>query len=127
MDFTTPHKIGERIDADFEQLKFGGGYDHNWVLRNSDGSLSLAATVYEPESGRFMEVFTTEPGVQFYAGNFLDGILVGKDNIKYVRRAGLCLETQHFPDSPNQPAFPSTILQPGQTYQTQTIYKFSIK
>ena len=127
MDFTTPQRIGERIDADFEQLALGGGYDHNWVLRNSDGSLALAATVYEPESGRFMEVFTTEPGVQFYAGNFLDGTLTGKDNIIYVRRAGLCLETQHFPDSPNQPAFPSTILRPGQIYQTQTIYKFSVK
>jgi len=127
MDFTTPHKIGERIDADFEQLKLGGGYDHNWVLRNNDGSLALAATVYEPESGRFMEVFTTEPGIQFYTGNFLDGSLVGKDNIKYVRRAGLCLETQHFPDSPNQPDFPSTILQPGQTYKSSTIYKFSTK
>ena len=127
MDFTTPHPIGERIDVDFEQLAIGGGYDHNWVLRNSNGSLALAATVYEPESGRYMEVFTTEPGVQFYAGNFLDATLTGKNNIKYVRRAGLCLETQHFPDSPNQPAFPSTILQPGQTYQTQTIYKFSTK
>jgi aldose 1-epimerase len=127
MDFTAAYKIGERIDADFEQLILGGGYDHNWVLRNSDGSLALAATVYEAESGRFMEVFTTEPGVQFYAGNFLDGTLIGKENIKYVRRAGLCLETQHFPDSPNQPAFPSTILQPGQTYRTQTIYKFSAK
>ena len=127
MDFTTPHKIGKRIDADFEQLKIGGGYDHNWVLRNSDGSSALAATVYEPESGRFMEVFTTEPGVQFYTGNFLDGTLIGKNNIPYARRAGLCLETQHFPDSPNQPAFPSTILQPGQTYHTQTIYKFSVK
>jgi len=127
MDFTIPHNIGERIDVDFEQLQIGGGYDHNWVLRNSNGSLALAATVYEPESGRFVEVFTTEPGVQFYAGNFLDGALIGKNNIKYVRRAGLCLETQHFPDSPNQPTFPSTILQPGQTYQTQTIYKFSTK
>jgi len=127
MDFTTPYKIGERIDADFEQLKLGGGYDHNWALRNSDGSLALAATVYEQESGRFMEVFTTEPGIQFYTGNFLDGTLFGIDNIKYVRRAGLCLETQHFPDSPNQPDFPSTILQPEQTYQTQTIYKFSTK
>ena len=127
MDFSSPYKIGDRIDADFEQLILGGGYDHNWVLRNSDGSLALAATVYEPESGRFMEVFTTEPGVQFYAGNFLDGTLTGKNNNIYVRRAGLCLETQHFPDSPNQPAFPSTILQPGQTYQTQTIYKFSTK
>ncbi|MDR2037368.1 MAG: galactose mutarotase [Bacteroidales bacterium] len=127
MDFTTPHKIGERIDADFEQLKLGGGYDHNWVLRNNTGSLALAVTAYEPESGRFMEVFTTEPGVQFYAGNFLDGTLVGKGNIRYDKRAGFCLETQHFPDSPNQPDFPSTILQPGTTYQTQTIYKFSTK
>ena len=127
MDFTTPHQIGERIDADFEQLVLGGGYDHNWVLRNNNGSLALAATVYEPESGRFMEVLTTEPGVQFYAGNFLDGILIGKNNSKYEKRAGLCLETQHFPDSPNQPSFPSTILQPGQTYQTQTIYRFSVK
>ena len=127
MDFTMPNKVGERIDADFEQLIFGGGYDHNWVLRNSNGSLALAATVYELESGRFMEVLTTEPGIQFYAGNFLDGTLTGKNNTKYERRAGLCLETQHFPDSPNQTSFPSTILQPGQTYQTQTIYRFSIK
>ncbi len=127
MDFTSPHKIGERIDADFEQLKLGGGYDHNWVLRDGNGLLALAATVYEPESGRFMEVMTTEPGVQFYAGNFLDGTLVGKNNTRYVKRAGLCLETQHFPDSPNQPDFPTTILQPGQTYQTLTIYKFSTK
>ena len=129
MDFTAPYKIGERIDADFEQLKIGGGYDHNWVIRSCicNDLLTLAATVYEPLSGRFMEVLTTEPGVQFYAGNFLDGTLTGTDNIKYIHRAGLCLETQHFPDSPNQPTFPSTILQPGQTYQTQTIYKFSVK
>ena len=127
MDFTEPRNIFERIDDDFEQLKLGGGYDHNWVLRSSDGSLALAATVYEPESGRFMEVFTTEPGIQFYAGNFLDGTLTGKNNIKYQRRAGLCLETQHFPDSPNQATFPSTILQPGQIYQSQTIYKFSVR
>jgi aldose 1-epimerase len=127
MDFTSPYQIGERIDADFEQLKLGGGYDHNWVLRSNDGSLALAATVYEPESGRFMEVFTTEPGVQFYAGNFLDGTLIGKNSVRYQRRSGLCLETQHFPDSPNQPDFPSTILQPGQTYKTQTVYRFSVK
>ena len=127
MDFTKPIRIGKRIADEFEQLKLGKGYDHNWVLRNSNGSLALAATVYEAESGRFMEVFTTEPGVQFYAGNFLDGKLIGKNDIKYVKRAGLCLETQHFPDSPNQPDFPSTILQPGQTYKTQTIYKFSTK
>ena len=127
MDFTTPHTIGERINSDFEQLNLGGGYDHNWVLRNSNGTLALAATVYEPESGRFMEVLTTEPGIQFYAGNFLDGTLTGKNGTRYARRGGLCLETQHFPDSPNQPTFPSTILRPGQNYQTQTIYKFSVK
>lgn len=126
MDFTTPHKIGERINVDYGQLKLGRGYDHNWVLRNNDGSLALAATVYEPKSGRFMEVLTTEPGIQFYSGNFLNGVLFGKDG-KFDRNAGLCLETQHFPDSPNQPDFPSTILRPGETYHTQTIYKFSTK
>jgi len=126
MDFTTPRKIGERIDADFEQLKPGRGYAHSWVLRNSDGSLALATTLYEPESGRFMEVFTTEPAMHFYAGTYLDGTLIGKNNVEYVKCAGLCLETQHLPD-PNQPAFPSTILRPGQIYQTQTIFKFSVK
>lgn len=127
MDFTTPHKIGERIDADFEQLKLGGGYDHNWVLRNDAGVLALAATVYEPESGRLLEVLTTEPGIQFYSGNFLNGTLIGKNNTAYGKQAGLCLETQHFPDSPNQPGFPSTILLPGVTYQSQTVYRFSVK
>jgi aldose 1-epimerase len=126
MDFTTPHKVGERIEDAFEQLKTGGGYDHNWVLRNNSGSLKLAATVYDAQSGRFMEVLTTEPGVQFYTGNFLDATLTGKGTT-YVKRGGLCLETQHFPDSPNQPTFPTTILQPGDTYHTQTIYQFSIK
>ncbi|MDR1671998.1 MAG: galactose mutarotase [Bacteroidales bacterium] len=125
MDFTTPHQVGERINDDFEQLKFGGGYDHNWVLRG-DASIP-AATLYDPQSGRYMEVFTTEPGIQFYSGNFLDGTLTGKSNISYGQRAGLCLETQHFPDSPNQPEFPSTILRAGETYRTQTIYKFSTK
>lgn len=127
MDFTTPYSVGERIDTDFDQLRFGGGYDHNWVIRNSNGLLVAAATVYEPESGRFMEVHTTEPGIQFYSGNFLDGSLTGKNDTQYLRRGGLCLETQHFPDSPNQPTFPSTILQAGETYQTQTIYRFSVK
>jgi len=127
MDFTEPHTVIERIDTDFEQLQLGGGYDHNWVLNNSNGTLELAATVYEPESGRYMEVFTTEPGIQFYSGNFLDGTLTGKNDIRYQRRAGLCLETQHFPDSPNQPTFPSTILQPGKVYHSQTVYKFSVK
>ena len=126
MDFTVPHKIGERIDADFGQLKPGRGYAHSWVLRNNDGTLALATTLYEPVSGRFMEVFTTEPAMHFYAGTYLDGTLVGKNNTQYVKCAGLCLETQHLPD-PNQTAFPSTILYPGQTYKTQTIFKFSIK
>jgi len=133
MDFTKPRRIGERADNDFEQLKHAGGYDHNWVLRKynigGEGTPkpTLAATVYEPQSGRLMEVFTTEPGIQFYSGNFLNGKLTGKNDIKYIRRAGLCLETQHFPDSPNQPTFPTTILRPGQTYHSQTIYKFSVK
>lgn len=127
MDFTTPHVIGDRIDAANEQLKFGGGYDHNWVLDNQDGKLALAATVHEPKSGRFMEVLTTEPGLQFYAGNFLTGAITGKSGKKYAYRSGLCLETQHYPDSPNQPNFPSTILRPGQTLKSTTVYRFSTK
>ncbi len=126
-DFTTPHAIGERIDADNVQLKNGGGYDHNWELNAKDGKLSLAAQVYEPISGRTMEVYTTEPGVQFYAGNFLDGSFAGVGNVPYVKRYGFCLETQHFPDSPNQPSFSSTELKPGQTYASETIYKFGVK
>ena len=127
MDFRQPHSIGERINSDDEQLKFGLGYDHNWALNSSDGSLALAARVYEPTSGRVMEVWTTEPGLQFYSGNFLDGTLTGKDGRVYKHRYGLCLETQHFPDSPNKPNFPSTILRPGETYSTKTIYRFSAK
>ncbi|MBM3852727.1 MAG: galactose mutarotase [Verrucomicrobia bacterium] len=126
-DFTKPHAIGERVDAKDEQLKFGGGYDHNWVLDNQTGKLALAATVTEPTTGRQMEVWTTEPGLQFYCGNFLDGSNVGKRGKPYQFRHGFCLETQHYPDSPNQPNFPSTILRPGQKYQTTTIYKFSAK
>ncbi|MDR3366182.1 MAG: galactose mutarotase [Prevotellaceae bacterium] len=126
-DFRTPRAIGERIDDDSEQLKNGGGYDHNFVLRSGGGELSLAATVYEPASGRILEVYTTEPGVQFYSGNFLDGSLVGVDDVQYVKRYGFCLETQHFPDTPNQPDFPSTALSPGQTYTSETIYQFSTK
>jgi aldose 1-epimerase len=127
MDFTKPHAMGERINADFEQLKFGGGYDHNWVLDNQDGKLALAATVYEPTSGRVMEILTTEPGLQFYAGNFLDGTRTGKSGKKYVYRSGFCLETQHYPDSPNQPKFPNTILRPGETLRSTTIHRFSTK
>jgi aldose 1-epimerase len=126
-DFRTPHAIGERIGNDSEQLKNGGGYDHNFVLNSGGGKLSLAATVYEPLSGRTLEVYTTEPGVQFYSGNFLDGSLVGVGDVPYTKRYGFCLETQHFPDTPNQAAFPSTALKPGETYASETIYKFSTK
>ena len=126
-DFRTAKTIGRDIGLENQQLEFGLGYDHNWVLNKGNGGMTLAATVYEPKSGRFMEVFTEEPGIQFYCGNFLNGCLVGKSGKVYNHRSALCLETQHYPDSPNQPAFPSTILEPGQTYATTTIYKFSTK
>ncbi len=123
-DFSQPTKIGLHINEADEQLKFGLGYDHNWVLNNSDGSLALAARVFEATSGRIMEVWTTEPGIQFYSGNFLDGSNIGKGGKVYQHRYGFCLETQHFPDSPNQPNFPSTVLKAGQTYRSTTLYKF---
>jgi len=126
MDFTQSAVIGTRIDQHDEQLTLGRGYDHNWVL-NKTGSLALAAKVYEPVSGRVMEVSTTEPGMQFYSGNFLDGSITGKGGQVYKQRYGFCLETQHFPDSPNRPGFPSTVLKPGQSYKTTTIYKFTAK
>lgn len=125
LDFTVPTVIGARINQDYDQLRFGGGYDHNWVLNNLDGKLVLAAKVQERITGRVMEVYTTEPGIQFYSGNFLNGSITGKGGIVYKKRYGFCLETQHYPDSPNKPTFPSTLLKPGQTYQTTTIYKFS--
>lgn len=126
-DFTAPHKIGERInDAKDEQIKFGGGYDHNFVVDGQAGSLRPAARVTEPTSARTMEVLTTEPGIQFYTGNFLDGTLTGKGGKVYQKRYGLCLETQHFPDSPNRPQFPSAALKPGQTYLSTTVYRFSV-
>ncbi|MDD3470784.1 MAG: galactose mutarotase [Thermoguttaceae bacterium] len=125
MDFRTPTAIGQRINEDFEALKLGGGYDHNWVLsRTTDSELELAARVKEPESGRVLEAWTTQPGVQFYAGNFLDGTLTGKNGVKYEKRFGFCLETQHYPDSPNQPNFPTTELKPGETYTQTTVFKF---
>ena len=127
MDFTQLAVIGTRIDQQDEQLTFGRGYDHNWVLNNATGKLALAARAYEPVSGRVMEVLTTEPGLQFYSGNFLDGSITGKGGQVYKQRSGFCLETQHFPDSPNKPGFPSTVLRPGQTYNTATIYKFTAK
>ncbi len=127
-DFTKPFKIGARInDTKDEQIKFGLGYDHCWVLSDSSSNLKLAATVTEPTSGRVLEVFTTEPAIQFYTGNFLDGTITGKGGVVYKHRFGLCLETQHYPDSPNQAKFPTTVLKPGQTYQTSTVYKFSVK
>ncbi|PPK86147.1 aldose 1-epimerase [Neolewinella xylanilytica] len=126
-DFREPTPIGERIEADNEQLGFGQGYDHNWVLNSGGGGLASVATLYDPSSGRVMEVLTTEPGLQFYSGNFLDGSLTGKDGINYELRTGLCLETQHFPDSPNQPEFPSTTLEPGDTYSSETVYRFSTR
>lgn len=126
-DFTTPHRMGARIGADDEQLKFGLGYDHNWVGDKEPGVLGLIARVHEPTSGRIMEVLSTEPGVQFYSGNFLDGTLTGKGGWVYARRNGFCLEPQHFPDSPNQPAFPSTVLRPGETYKNSIIYRFATR
>ena len=127
MDFTTPTAIGSRINEPYEQLEFGGGYDHNWVLNKKEEELSLAASVYCPASGRILEVLTTQPGIQFYSGNFLDGSLSGKSGKKYVHRGGLCLETQHFPDSPNHPNFPTTVLDPGEQYHQRTVFRFSAK
>lgn len=122
MDFKQPKIIGR----DIEKVK--GGYDHNWVLDRNGNGLEKAATLYEPNSGRFMEVFTTQPGIQFYSGNFLDGTLqYTKKGQKYVQHGALCLETQHYPDSPNRPAFPNTILKPGEVYRQTTVYKFSVK
>src|SRR5271169_1459678 len=126
-DFANLTAIGARIDQDDQQLKLGKGYDHNWVLNNgTPGSLFFAAEAYDPHSGRVLEVWTTEPGIQLYTGNFLDGIH-GKDGKVYNRRYAFCLETQHFPDSPNHPNFPSTELKPGQHFQSTTVYKFSTK
>jgi aldose 1-epimerase len=125
-DFRQSTAIGARINADHPQLKAGGGYDHNWVLNRSGEGLQLAARVVEPKSGRTLEVRTLEPGVQFYAGNFLDGSITGKGGHVYGHRTGFCLETQHYPDSPNKPNFPSTILQPGQQYKTRTVFTFGV-
>ncbi len=126
-DFREPKKIGRDIGSDDEQLHLGGGYDHCFVLNRDREKLSpqLAAIAHDPSSGRVLEVWTTEPGMQFYTGNFLDGTLTGKGGKVYGRRAGFCLETQHFPDSPNQPDFPSTVLKPGRTFRSTTVYKFS--
>jgi aldose 1-epimerase len=125
LDFRTPHPIGERIGANDAQLKIAGGYDHNFVLTRADTGLALAARLDDPVSGRVLQVFTTQPGLQFYSGNFLDGTITGKRGVVYAHRSGLALETQHFPDSPNHPGFPSTILEPGQVYRSRTVWRFS--
>ena len=125
-DFTKPAAIGARIDAAHPQVKNGKGYDHNWVLNRKGAGLQLAARVVEPKTGRTLDVATTEPGIQFYSGNFLDGTLTGKAGAVYRHRTGFCLETQHFPDSPNQPSFPSTILTPGQEYRSRTVFTFGV-
>jgi len=134
-DFRTSAAIGARIDRNDEQLRYGRGYDHNFVLNKggqggqggTGGDMTLAARVYEPTSGRVMEISTTEPGLQFYSGNFLDGTLRGKQGVVYGHRSGFAMETQHFPDSPNKPAFPSTILRPGEEYRSRTIYRFGVQ
>src|SRR6266545_69216 len=125
-DFRTPTAIGARIGQQDIQLERGRGYDHNWVLTRAGDSLALAARVTEPTSGRTLDVLTTEPGMQFYSGNFLDGTITGKDGRVYRHRYGFCLETQHFPDSPNHPNFPSTILRPGREYRSTTVFQFSV-
>jgi aldose 1-epimerase len=123
-DFRTATAIGARIGGSHQQLGFGLGYDHNWVLDRSGDSLQRAARVVEPTSGRTLEILTDQPGIQFYSGNFLDGSIREKGGRTYAHRFGFCLETQHFPDSPNQPAFPSTILRPDERYQTRTVFRF---
>ncbi len=125
-DFRTPKSIGRDINMDHEQLKLGRGYDHNFIL-NNDGNLQKAAEIFEPETGRIMEVITDQAGMQFYTGNWIDGSEIGHDQTKYTYRSAFCCETQHYPDAPNQPHFPSTLLNPGEVYKHKTIYKFSIK
>ena len=127
LDFRHPARIGTRIDAETEQLRFGRGYDHNFVVKRAGSGLELAAVVHEPRTERRLEVWTTEPGMQCYSGNFLDGTVIGKGGARYVHRSGLCLEAQHYPDSPNQPSFPSTILRPGERYHSVTEWRFSIE
>jgi aldose 1-epimerase len=126
-DFTKPTAIGERVNSDHPQMIYGGGYDHNWVLNNAEEKVSLAATLYSPVTSIQMDVLTDQPGLQFYGGNFIDGSTTGKRGIPYGYRSGLCLETQHFPDSPNKPQFPSTTLRPDDTYKHVCEYRFSVK
>ena len=126
-DFRSPETIGPKMKSEDEQLRYGKGFDHCFVLNGKPGEVKLAASLFEPDSRRLLEVFTREPGVQFYTGNHLTGALVGKEGATYFPHSGLCLETQHFPDAPNQPKFPSAVLRPGEPYQTETTYKFSVK
>jgi len=126
MDFRKGKAIGVQIHDDYDQLGFTGGYDHNFVLNDYDGSLRFAGRVYESSTGRVLEVLTTQPGMQFYSGNFLDGSLVGRNRVTYVKYAGLCLEPQHFPDAPNHSSFPSTVLRPGEEYKQTTVFRFSV-
>ena len=127
MDFTSETTIGARLNDDDEQLRNAGGYDHNFVLRTENNALTTAARVHEPKSGRVMEVLTTQPGLQFYSGNFLDGRIIGKSGRAYVKHSGCCFEAQHFPDSPNHPNFPSTVLKPGEEYCQTTVFRFSVE
>jgi len=128
MDFRTPHTVGERIDNDFEALRFGKGYDHTYILKKKEeNELSFCAHCISPKTGIAMDVFTTQPGVQLYTGNWMTGNFIGKNGKRYPCRAALCLETQHFPDSPNKPEYPSVVLNPGESFNHKTIYKFSIE
>jgi aldose 1-epimerase len=126
-DFRKPTVIGARIDADDQQIRFGGGYDHNWVIAKPPGALGLLARGLEPASGRALEVLSTEPGTQFYSGNFLDGTIVGKGGWHYQKRSAFCIEPQHFPNTPNQPSFPSVALAPGETYRNTIVYRFFVE
>ncbi len=126
MDFRSPTAIGERIDDDFEQLKIAGGYDHNWCINREDSELEQVGVVTEAGTGRILEVYSTAPGVQFYTGNFLDGTITGKEEKVYKKRYGFCLEPQNYPDTPNKPNFPSCVLEPGETYKHDIVYKFSV-
>lgn len=128
MDFTTPKAVGQDIaNFDFDQLKNGNGYDHNWILNTQGDITRIAAKLTSPVSGITLEVYTNEPGIQVYTGNFLDGTVKGKKGIVYNQRASVCLETQHYPDSPNKPEWPSVVLEPGQTYNSECIFKFSVE
>ncbi len=127
MDFTAPHKIGDRIDeTDFEQIRFGNGYDHNWVLDTAGDVTKVAARLSCEQTGINLEVYTDEPGIQVYTANFLDGSITGKDGVVYNKRSAICLETQHYPDSPNKPEWPSVVLRPGETYHSHCTYAFSV-